>query len=179
MAVKLGPGAETIFEGPPSWRSILDFYLKAAIAIAILVGLIALGTSLFGDGVDTALVVIVAVVLGAIAILAGFIKRVATRYTITNRRLNIKHGIVSRDVQETRLERVQDVRYSQSVLQRILQIGDVDFDTAADDPTSFVFAGVAQPEDIVELVHRATHGPSGLGDEDAGEDEKRPPDASG
>ena len=164
VSVRLGPGESVIFEGHPSWRSILDFYFKGAVVLVIIAALVAVLTRVLGDEVDKTLVVIVLIVGAAIGVLAGFIKRVATRYTITNKRLNVKHGIISRDVQETRLERVQDVRYSQSVVQRLLQIGDVDFDTAADDPTSFVFAGVAEPREIVELVNTASSGPSGLGD---------------
>ena len=40
----------------------------------------------------------------------------------------------------------------------MLQIGDVDFDTAAGDDYNFVFAGVADPADVVHMVderHRA------------------------
>ena len=91
-----------------------------------------------------------------LTVLIGFVKRVATTYTITNRRLNIKRGIISREIQETRLERVQNVNYRQSVYQRIMQIGDVDFDTAATDDYNFVFAGVANPGDV---VHRSTRRP--------------------
>ena len=88
--------------------------------------------------------------------LIGFVKRVATTYTITNRRLNIKRGIISREIQETRLERVQNVNYRQSVYQRLMQIGDVDFDTAATDDYNFVFAGVADPAEVVHRVDQAT-----------------------
>ena len=90
-------------------------------------------------------------------VLVGFIKRVTDHYTITNRRLHIKRGIVSREIQETRLERVQNVNYRQSVYQRMLQVGDVDFDTAAGDDYNFVFAGVADPAEVVEQVDQATH----------------------
>ncbi len=95
------------------------------------------------------------------------IKRITVHYTITTRRLHIKRGIVSREIQETRLERVQNVNYDQSVLQRLLQVGDVDFDTAAGDDFNFVFAGVANPDEVVERVDRATHAgaPTGLGDD--------------
>jgi len=41
------------------------------------------------------------------------------------------------------------------VLQRMLMIGTVDFDTAAGDDYDFQFAGVANPHDVVEAVHRA------------------------
>ena len=92
----------------------------------------------------------------ALTVLVGFVKRVATTYTITNRRLNIKRGIISREIQETRLERVQNVNYRQSVYQRLMQIGDVDFDTAATDDYNFVFVGVADPADVVHSVDQAT-----------------------
>ena len=173
MAPKLGPGERVLFEGHPSWRSILDFYLKGILATAVVCFLAAVITELVDDRND-GLVVLLAVVGVGLTILIGFVKRVATSYTITNRRLHIKKGIVSRTIQETRLERVQNVNYTQGVIQRILQIGDVDFDTAAGDDYNFTFAGVAEPADVVEKVDQATRslqgsrGSGGLGDEEHG-----------
>ena len=161
-SLNLSPGEQVIFQGHPSWRAILGFYLKG-ILIAAIVGAIA---KLFGAGGGTVFLIVLAIV--AITVLVGFAKRVATTYTITNRRLNIKRGIVSREVQETRLERVQNVNYNQSVYQRIMQIGDVDFDTAAGDDYNFIFAGVADPGDVVHRVDQATGasvaGAHGLGE---------------
>jgi uncharacterized membrane protein YdbT with pleckstrin-like domain len=152
MSLNLSPGEQVIFQGHPSWRAILGFYLKGVLVAAVL-GVIA---KLFGAESGTVfLVVLVAI---GLTVLIGFVKRVATTYTITDRRLNIKRGIVSREVQETRLERVQNVNYRQSVYQRIMQIGDVDFDTAATDDYNFVFAGVADPADVVHSVDQATGG---------------------
>ena len=37
-----------------------------------------------------------------------------------------------------------------------MQIGDVDFDTAATDDYNFVFVGVAEPGDVVDAVDQAT-----------------------
>jgi uncharacterized membrane protein YdbT with pleckstrin-like domain len=151
MGLNLSPGEQVIFQGHPSWRAILGFYLKG-IAIAALAGLLA---KLFGAD-DGTVFLIVLVVVG-LTVLAGFVKRIATAYTITDRRLNIKRGIVSREVQETRLERVQNVNYRQSVYQRLMQIGDVDFDTAAtEEANDFIFAGVASPEQVVHKVDEAT-----------------------
>jgi uncharacterized membrane protein YdbT with pleckstrin-like domain len=169
VAVKLSPGEQVIFQGHPSWRAIVGFYLKGILITAIIAALVAAVTALVDDGVDKALVTIVFIVGVALTILVGFVKRVSTTYTITNRRLNIKRGIISREVQETRLERVQNVNYDQSVFQRVMQIGDVDFDTAAGDDYNFIFAGVAQPEEVVDEVDRATrgaHSHAGLGEPD-------------
>ena len=156
MAPKLHPGEQVLYEGHPSWRSILGFYLKGILLTTAICLVVALVTSLGDGGADGGLVTIVALIGVALTILVGFVKRVATSYTITNRRLHIKRGIVSRTIQETRLERVQNVNYNQSVLQRVLQVGDVDFDTAAGDDYNFVFSGVAEPEGVVHMVDSAT-----------------------
>jgi uncharacterized membrane protein YdbT with pleckstrin-like domain len=155
--VDLQPGEKVIYEGHPSWRAILGFYLMG-ILIAAIVGI---AVALVDE---TATGVVVAVVIVAIAVLAGFVKRVATTYTITDRRLNIKRGIVSRNVQEGRLERVQNANFNQGVYERLMQIGDVQFDTAGADESNFVFAGVAQPEVVVEQVDRATRAGGKAGD---------------
>lgn len=162
VSLNLSPGEEIIFEGHPSWRAILGFYLKG-ILIAIVLGVIAELV-----GASSAVVFLVVLVIVALTVLVGFLRRWATTYTITNRRLNIKRGIVSREIQETRLERVQNVNYSQSLYQRVMQIGDVDFDTAASGDYDFVFAGVADPGEVVHRVDQATGaaaaGTHGLGE---------------
>jgi uncharacterized membrane protein YdbT with pleckstrin-like domain len=145
-----------LYEGHPSWRSILGFYIQGLVLTAVVCVIVALVSGLGEGGADGGLVTIVALAGVAITLLVGFIKRVATSYTITDRRLHIKRGIVSRTIQETRLERVQNVNYNQSVLQRMLQVGDVDFDTAAGDDYNFVFAGVAEPADVIHMVDKAT-----------------------
>jgi uncharacterized membrane protein YdbT with pleckstrin-like domain len=119
----------------------------AILVVAAIVGLIA------DWGVGAA----VAAVGIALVVLAGFIKRVATVYTITNQRLQIKRGIVARKVQQTRIDRVQNVNTDQSVIQRFLRVGTVDFDTAGSDDSEFAFEGVSSPGRVVEAVDRAQH----------------------
>src|SRR4029079_18800371 len=166
VALRLAPGGEVMLPGHPSWRSIIAFYIKGLLVVLVVVLAVGLGTKIGNDSTDSTLVALVALVGVAVVVLGGFIKRITTHYTITTRRLHIKRGIISREIQETRLERVQNVNYDQSFVQRLLQVGDVDFDTAAGDDFNFVFAGVANPDEVVERVDRATHAaaPAGLGD---------------
>jgi uncharacterized membrane protein YdbT with pleckstrin-like domain len=152
VSFNLRPGEQIIFQGHPSWRAILGFYLKGVL-VAVVLGVIAK----LIDGNGSAFGVILVVL------------------AITHHRLNIKRGIVSREIQETRLERVQNVNYRQSVYQRLMQIGDVDFDTAATDDYNFVFAGVADPGDVVQSVDRAT-GVGSAGEHGLGE--AQPPSTS-
>ena len=141
-----------IFSGHPSWKAIIPFYLKG-LGIAVLAGFLA---SLIDLGFMRVFL-IAFIIIGATALI-GFVKRWATVYTISDRRLNIKRGVFAREIQETRLERIQNVSFTQGALQRILGVGDVDFDTAsAGDGNLFVFGGVDRPEQVVEQVNAAVH----------------------
>ena len=144
----LHPGEQLVFEGHPSWRSVLRFYVIGVILIgaAAAIGALASGTG-------------VAIGAGAVALLlvllVGFVKRSATRYVITTERLRIRRGLLSKTTQETRIERVQNVNTQQSLFERLLQVGTVDFDTAGTDDSEFRFVGVANPEEVVRAVDRA------------------------
>ena len=140
---------QIIYEGRPSWRSILGFYIVGLIAVAAAAG-IAFVVS--GGGLAAAVGAGAFVLL----LLVGWLKRISTRYSITDRRLRIQRGIIARNVDEARLDRVQNVSVNQGVLQRILQVGTVDFDTASNRPDdTFQFRGIAQPERITRLVDQA------------------------
>jgi uncharacterized membrane protein YdbT with pleckstrin-like domain len=144
----LHAGEEVIYEGHPSWRSTIAFYLKGLL-IAIVVGAIVWLIT------DVGLGVVGWAIVFAIVILVGFVRRYFTVYTITNQRLRIQRGIIARNVQQTQIERVQNVNTNQSVIQRMLQVGTVDFDTAGTGDSDFKFVGVNNPEDVVAAVDRA------------------------
>jgi uncharacterized membrane protein YdbT with pleckstrin-like domain len=152
----LRPGEQVIFQGHPSWRAILGFYLQWVLAGLVAGGIAALVTAI-DSKVKVGVVILVFAAVVVVGIFVGLVKRIATTYSITNQRLHIKRGIVSRKIQQTRIERVQNVNISQSVMQRILQVGKVDFDTAGTDDADFSFDGVSQPEHMMKAVEQAQH----------------------
>jgi uncharacterized membrane protein YdbT with pleckstrin-like domain len=144
----LHPGEEIVFDGHPSWRAILGFYVVgfvAALAAGVVAGVLA------GSAIGVAVFVVVL----ALVVLVGFVRRLGTHYLVTTQRLRIRRGILSRRVQQTQLDRVQNVNTNQSLLERILQVGTVDFDTAGTDDSDFTFHGIADPEDVVAAVDHA------------------------
>jgi uncharacterized membrane protein YdbT with pleckstrin-like domain len=151
----LEPGEQIIFEGHPSWRSILGFYIKGLLVVVVAGAIAAAVTRIAQDEIKTTTVAVVAVAALVIMLIAGYVMRVFTTYTITNHRLHIRRGIVARHEQQTQITRVQNVNTNQSVLERLLQVGTVDFDTAAGDDYEFAFRGVSDPADVVEAVHHA------------------------
>ena len=144
----LHAGEEIIYEGHPSWRSILAYYIKGILGA---LALAAIGYVLDGVGLGVGFFLLVV----ALVLVAGFIKRIATVYTITTQRLRIKRGIIARHIQQTDIERVQNVNTKQSVLERMLQVGTVDFDTAGTGDSDFRFHGVEDPTEVVAAVDQA------------------------
>jgi uncharacterized membrane protein YdbT with pleckstrin-like domain len=144
----LHPGEEIVFEGHPSWRGVLSFYVYgviAAVVVGIVVGLIA----------DSVIGSIVAVAGIAAVLAAGLVKRMATHYVVTTQRLRIRRGILAKKIQQTRIDRVQNVNTDQRLLDRVLRVGTVDFDTAGTDDSDFTFRGIANPDEVVSAVDRA------------------------
>lgn len=127
---------------------MLDLHL-GGVGLAVLGGVI--GKLAAGWGV--AIAVFLAIFL--ISLLIGFVRRAATLYTISDRRLYIRHGILSRTEQHATLDRVQNVEANQTLFERLLRVGTVDFDTAATDDSVFAFAGVAAPKRVLAAVDRA------------------------
>jgi uncharacterized membrane protein YdbT with pleckstrin-like domain len=148
-------GERVLFHGHPSWRSILSFYIKGVIG-AVIGGVIAGVISATAAGrVESGWVAATVVVLLVLVLAGGLAKRIQIMYTITNQRLTIQSGVISRELHETRLERVQNVNTRQSLLERMLRVGTVTFDTAGGAEYDFSFCGVAHPHAIVRTVDRA------------------------
>jgi uncharacterized membrane protein YdbT with pleckstrin-like domain len=159
------PGEQIFFHGHPSWRSMAPFYLKGLL-VALVAGVIAGVVTRIADhhveaGWVAAAVVVVFIVLAAI----GQLQRIQTTYSITNQRLTIETGLLSKQVHQTRLERIQNVNSEQSLADRLLRIGTVDFDTAAEADFDFSFRGVGDPRGIVRTVDQALHSLRGAAEE--------------
>ena len=144
----LHPGEDVVFEGHPTWRALLAFYLSGVVGSLLIAAIVALAAS-------TGVGIVVGVVLIALVILVGFVRRMATTYMVSNQRLYIRRGILSKRIQQTRIDRVQNVNTDQSLIERILRVGKVDFDTAGTDDSDFTFVGLSNPSRVVAAVDRA------------------------
>src|SRR4051812_11881643 len=146
--MELHPGETVIYEGHPSWRSIISFYLMGLLVVAAAV---AIGVVADQTGIGAAAAAVILVLL----LIIGWLKRITTRYLITNRRMQIRRGLIAKHVEETRVDRVVDVTVHQGVFDRVLRIGAVDFDNAsAQQGDLFRFAGIASPDNVVRAIDR-------------------------
>jgi membrane protein YdbS with pleckstrin-like domain len=147
-------GESLVWRGRPSWRAMMSFYTKW-----IVVGIVPLVAGILVDHFRhnshlTGWAALVTAVILAAALLIGWIRRVATLYQITDRRIQIRHGIISRQTREALIDRVQNVTIRQSVFDRLFGVGTLDFDTAGMEGADFCFAGVPDPNGLQQRIAR-------------------------
>lgn len=99
--------------------------------------------------------IVITLVLLVIVALVAWFTRLDQQFTVTSHRLIIRHGILSRREQSAHIDRVQNVSTRQTVVDRMLKVGSVDFDTAGTDDYEFVFDGVNNPQDLREAIAQA------------------------
>jgi uncharacterized membrane protein YdbT with pleckstrin-like domain len=146
--MELHPDEQIVFEGHPSWRAVLSFYIGGvggALVLALIVWL----------AVGTFAAIVAFAVLVALVVAAGMIKRTATDYMVSTQRLYIRRGILAKKIQQTRIDRVQNVNTEQRFRDRLLRVGTVDFDTAGTDDSEFRFVGISDPGRVVAAVDEA------------------------
>jgi uncharacterized membrane protein YdbT with pleckstrin-like domain len=148
-------GENTLWQGHPSWKAMLIFYVKwtviSLIPIAVWVILDVAGTSVSPTWFAAATFVLLVLTYAV-----GWLRRVTTRYLVTDRRIQIRTGITSRHERTTHIDRVQNVNLSQTLVQRILGIGNVDWDTAGTEApeADFTFRGIDDPSALVRIADR-------------------------
>jgi uncharacterized membrane protein YdbT with pleckstrin-like domain len=143
--MELMAGEALLWRGRPSWRAMMSFWFSVLL-LAIVVFVLGL---VIGQGTWSGLVAAVILVIGLIK---GWMERVATLYTITDRRIIIRKGILSRHERAAHIDRVQNVNLTQSFFDRIFGVGTLDFDTAGTEDSDFKFSGIADPDELRQKI---------------------------
>ena len=150
-------GESVIWKGNPSWKGLLLYYVKWTVASLLPVALWVLLDRTMNKPPSATIFIAVTVLGLVVTYVIGWIRRTTTRYTITDQRIHIRTGVVSRREHSTQLARVQNVNISQSIFQRILGIGDVDWDTAGTEASGadFRLRSIDDPSALVRVVDHA------------------------
>lgn len=91
--------------------------------------------------------------IGVFILVSVWIKICRTSYTITNRRIIITSGWLSKEQHEIWIKDMRGASMSQGMLQRLFGLGNVAIGTAATGGTEIMMIGVAGPQEIVDLVN--------------------------
>lgn len=150
---------ETVWSGSPSMALLagrIAGLIVSAVAVPLFAWFIA-GLAEDGDqgsGLMTAgwFVAAALVLLFGISIAVGLVTLRSTRYTVTNQRLLIESGVFSKSVNEIDMRLIDDSRFQQGFVNRMLGIGDVTVMSSDKNTPEFTMRGVRDPRGVREVV---------------------------
>jgi len=95
------------------------------------------------------------VALGLLLIPAYYhIKRNIVRYTLTDSKVEIDHGLIARTTRNILLTKIQDVTVSASITQRLLGFGDIVIDNASEVGGKTILHNINNPRHYADLILR-------------------------
>ena len=143
----------TLFEGTPSWRAFFGSY-----ALICLLTPVVAGGGLWATmhwqlpTLWRVLAVAIAVALGGLIFFVTTLVRRSTRFRITNRSVEYEVGVFSKKIDVLELWRIKDLRFRQSLLDRMLSIAHIDIYTKDVTTPQFEIVGIPEARQVFEKL---------------------------
>lgn len=138
----LGQNEEIVLVARQSWVVLLREIIINVLLVLAVIGVILVGFPALPSPWGWLLALLF--LLPAFRFAFQFVNWVNRAFIVTNRRVFQVEGLVNKNVVDSSLEKVNDVRLSQSVLGRMLNYGDVEILTASD-IASNLFPRISDP----------------------------------
>jgi membrane protein YdbS with pleckstrin-like domain len=143
-----------LWEGGFSPRAMFGSFATLALASLASLGGSAVALYRDADALGMSLLLVVPVVWLAQLVRAA--KRCwGLRYRLTDRRLFLQAGVLSRHRDQLDLARVEDVRTHQNVLHRFFDIGSIEIRSRDRHLRRVVMTGIPSADDVADLIRRA------------------------
>jgi uncharacterized membrane protein YdbT with pleckstrin-like domain len=139
-------GEQVVWSGRPSWRGRISIVAPGILVTAAVVAVL-----VWAD-VSRTTVVIIGLVLVAVTVVWALLETLRWKYTITDRRVFVRHGLVSINEQTARLERVQDLTLHQTLFDRLFGVGTLQIDTAGSEGGPLEFKALTEPTRVREIL---------------------------
>ena len=120
------PDRKMIYQGSPSWKAFLGYYLVLAIAAVLLMAILRFKDS---DDPPVTTKLFDVIVPIAIAVAFGFgvtFYRKSIKFRVTTTVIEFERGVLSKRIDVLQLWRIRDVVYKQNLVDRILGIAHVE-----------------------------------------------------
>jgi len=144
----LNQSEEVILDLRPHWAKLFFPVVFVVLAIA------ATGASVILAGGTPIPFVLLAVLAVAVAfLLIRYVKWTTTNFVVTNERLIHREGVIAKNGIEIPLDRVQTIRFSQSIFERMLGAGDLLIESAGETGQN-KFTDIRKPSVVQNVVYR-------------------------
>jgi uncharacterized membrane protein YdbT with pleckstrin-like domain len=147
-----------VFDLRPHWIAVVPSILWTIVLLAA--GILSYrfaGRQLDGGAETFAQNAVAIVALVAIFLLAGlpFLRWRFTMFVLTSDRLITRSGIVSKHSKEIPLERINDVTFTQTIIERALGAGDLLLESAGERGQTHI-TNVRKPEQVQLIIYKET-----------------------
>ncbi|MGH2777443.1 MAG: PH domain-containing protein [Actinomycetota bacterium] len=144
-----------IFELRPHWVALVPSALwTVGLLVALLLGYRAIDGIVDGDaGGPKSIFAVIITALWVFFAVVRFFKWRFTLFVLTTDRLITRSGVIAKHSKEIPLERINDVTFTQSVVERILGAGDLLLDSSGDLGPARITA-VRKPEEVQLLIYK-------------------------
>jgi membrane protein YdbS with pleckstrin-like domain len=145
------PAERVVFTVRPTLLFVKLGYALAALVGVLLIALVAM----LDEQNRVPLYVLIPLALALLLVPAYYhLRRNMLRYTLTDAKIEIDEGFVSRTTRNIPLSKVQDVTVKATVLQRLLRFGDVFVDNSGAEGGVTVFRNIPDPRRHADLLLR-------------------------
>jgi membrane protein YdbS with pleckstrin-like domain len=142
-----------LYEGHPSWRAYFWSYVMTTLAtIAVTVIGFLIARSAGATSMTKTLAIGVPIAAGALTLLAINFYRKANAVRISTTNIETEHGLLSKQIDVIELWRCRDVRYRQSLMDRILGVAHIDIFTADVTSPQLELAGLPASRQLFDQI---------------------------
>ena len=150
---------ETLWKGSPSWKLLLGQIVTIVVTLLAVPLLGQFLASRMSDPMKAAQVVhyswLVAAALVALELvlfLLALARLRSTVYTITNQRVMIEAGMLTRSLSEIDLRYIDDTQFFQGITDRLLGVGNITLISSDKTSPTYVLRGIPDPRNVRETI---------------------------
>jgi membrane protein YdbS with pleckstrin-like domain len=122
---------KTLYDGSPSWRAYLGHYMLGSIGLLVVPVLMNfIATKMDATTSTRVLMILIPIAVAAVYFAGLYFYRKSIKFRVTTSNIETERGILSKKIDVLELWRCRDVRYKQTLVDRILGIAHIEVFTA-------------------------------------------------
>ncbi len=144
----LNESEEVVLDLRPHWANLFLPVVFVVLAIAATAASVALGAAPI---IPFALLAVLAV--SVVILLTRYVRWTTTNFVVTTERLIHREGVIAKNGIEIPLDRVQTIRFNQSIFERMIGAGDLLIESAGESGQNR-FTDIRKPSVVQNVVYR-------------------------
>jgi len=143
----LNQSEEVVLDLRPHWAKLFFPVVFVVLAIA------ATGASLVVGIKSLSLALVALLVLAVVFLLARYVKWTTINFVVTTERLIHREGVIAKNGIEIPLDRVQTIRFHQTIFERMIGAGDLLIESAGETGQN-TFGDIRRPNVVQNVIYR-------------------------